>query len=194
MGGAVSGIPDSISKLEPLTGRELWSATPEELGDDPLTVQVLELSGDNLLAYVQGSLQAFNTQTGERLWVALLGSCADGVGPASALEVGGGFAYVSPGLGSCIFAVDLSSGRAAWTVSTGEVGPDGAITIDGKPLYHNGVVYTSVERLWALDAKTGRVLSFASQRAENTTTTFVHYANGEILVWGDELTAYKPVR
>ena len=88
----------------------------------------------------------------------------------------------------------MTTGKQAWVVATGDVGPDGSISISGEPLYHNGVVYTSVERLWALDAKTGRVLSFASQRAYNTTETVIHYANGEILVWGDELTAYRPVR
>ena len=194
IGGAVFGIPSSISKLSSATGEELWTTNPEKIGDDPLTVQVLELSAGTLLAYVQGSLQAFDPKMGEHLWTVPLGDCPDGVGPASAMEIGGNMAYISPGLGSCLFAVDLVKKEAAWTVSTGEVGPDGAITIDGKPLYHNGVVYTSVERLWALDARTGRVLSFAGQRAENTTTTFVHYANGEILVWGDDLTAYKPVR
>jgi len=136
----------------------------------------------------------FDRGTGEELWSTSLDTCSDGAGFANALEVGDGKVFISPSSGSCLFAVDLTTGKEVWTVETGEVGPDGAISIGGKPLYHNGVVYTSVERLWALDARTGRVLSFASQKAYNTTDTVIHYANGEILVWGDELTAYKPVR
>lgn len=103
-------------------------------------------------------------------------------------------AFVTPSFGTCIFGFDLTLGEQKWVVSIGDVGPDGAITTYGQPLYHNGVLYTSVERLWALDATTGEVLSFASERAYNTVGSVIHYANGEILVWGDELTAYKPIR
>lgn len=140
------------------------------------------------------SVQAFEAATGKHLWTAPLDGCSDDAGFVDALAVGGGMVFASPSLGSCLYAVDLATGRGAWTFQTGLVGSDGAISIGGRPLYHNGVVYTSVERLWALDAATGKVISSASQPAYNTTDTAVHYANGEILVWSDDLTAYKPVR
>ena len=197
IGGVSQSAEGNILKLSPDNGQEIWQANLESFGKDKPFVQALVTVDAKIIAYsyeLGGSLQAFDTTTGMRLWATPLNTCSDGAGFVDALEVGGGMVFASPSTGSCLFAVDLATGKEAWTVETGEIGPDGAISIGGKPLYHNGVVYTSVARLWALDAETGKVLSLASQSAYNAVDTVIHYANGEILVWGDELTAYKPVR
>ncbi len=197
VGGVSKGAEANILKLSAEDGRDLWQGDLEAFGRDQPAAMVLTVAGEQLLAYtfeLFGTIQAVDRSTGERLWTAALENCRDGAGFASALEVGGGMVFVSPSSGSCLYAVDLSTGKGVWTYQTGSVGSDGAISIGGKPLYYNGVVYTSVEKLWALDAESGKVLSFASEPAYNTTDTIIHYANGEILVWGDDLTAYKPVR
>ncbi len=197
IGGVSERAEANILKLSVNDGQNLWQGDLQGFGRDRPFAQLLTVAGEQLLAYafeLSGTIQAFDRQTGKRLWTASLDNCRDSAGFASSLEIGDGLAFISPSTGSCLYAVDLSNGKGAWTFQTGSVGPDGAISIGGKPLYHNGVIYTSVERLWALDAETGKVLSFAGQPAYNTTDTTIHYANGEILVWGDDLTAYKPVR
>jgi outer membrane protein assembly factor BamB len=196
VGGVASDPGNGLVKLSLNDGREVWRGDVKFFGQYAPLTQAVAVIGEQIIVYIidtNGSLQSFDRNTGERLWVNPLQSCSDGAGWVDDMEVGGGNIYVSPSSGSCLFAVDLATGKEAWTLETRD-GPDGAISIGGKPLYHKGVLYTSVERLWAVDAETGKVLSYAREPAYNTTGTILHYAGGQILVWGDDLTAYKPVR
>ena len=107
------------------------------------------MAGEQIIAYsieVRGALQAFDQETGSRLWATPLESCSDGAGFADDLEIGDGKVFVSPSSGSCLFAVDLLDGRGSRPchgsgsvdgvlsfepgLQCGQIlGPDGAISI-----------------------------------------------------------------
>ena len=66
--------------------------------------------------------------------------------------------------------------------------------LPGAPVEWAWGFVSLVERLWPLDAAAGEAISPTSRSAYNTTATAVHHVDNEILVWDDELPAYKPVR
>ena len=189
----------SVRALVPEDGTELWqssTATPGPVGTDGYTT-ALALDGDKVIAVVEGSqtVQVFDRGIGERLSVSgqLRDACVDGGGTVQGLEVGGGKAFVTPYSGTCVYGIDLASGQIAWS-HTARLDPDTSFTYGGIPKYVNGIVYATNSALWALDAETGKVLSLASKRDDDALFTSVQYRNGEVLVWGEELTAYKPIR
>lgn len=189
---------DSVRALAPEDGTTLWrasTATPGPMNTDGYTT-ALALDGDKVIAMVEASqtVQVFDRETGQRLSVAgqLRDACVDGGGTVVGLEVGGGKVFVSPDGGTCVYAIDLASGKIAWS-HTARVEPNTSFTYGGVPKYVNGVVYATNSALWALEAGTGKVLSLASKRDEDALFTSVQHANGEVLVWGDDLTAYKPL-
>ncbi len=190
----------ALRALAPENGTVLWqadTATPQQVEGGVYAPTALTLNGDKLIAAVESSytIQTFDRKTGQRLSVSeeLLDTCVDGAGMVTGLEVGGGKVYFTPSSGTCVYSVDLASGQHTW-VHTARTDPDTSFTYGGTPKYVNGVVYATNSALWALDADTGKVLSLASKRDDHAIFTTVQFSNGEVLVWGDELTVYKPLR
>jgi hypothetical protein len=95
--------------------------------------------------------------------------------------------------GSKVIAYDLTTGKTRWTFTP----PEGQrYTFGGTPLVHNGVVYAANGRTWALDAQTGEVLAVSPETdAFAVTTNPVYYPpTGEIVVAGNRIDTFKPVR
>jgi outer membrane protein assembly factor BamB len=184
---------DVVQSINPNNGQTIWSNDAVQ-PEYPTTLVVV---GDKVITAILGSytIQAFDRTTGEALYVSedLSVLCPDGQGTIKNFEVAEGSLYVSPESGTCVYAINADTGKVLWT-HTSQIDPNTNFTYGGKPKYVNGVVYASNSALWALDAKTGEVLSISSNRDDDALFTNVQYANGEILVWGKNLTAYKPIR
>ena len=186
----------NLQAVDPEDGHVVWTAdtTYTDLQTFAQAPTAISVEAGRVIAAVETSVQAFDETTGERLYVSeLLETCPDGPGTVTSLELGEGKVFVSPSSGTCVYGINLADGTLAWTHSARR-DEDTSFTYGGRPVYVNGVVYASNSALWALDAKTGEVLSLAGKRDNDATNTYLHYVNGEVLVWGDDLTAYKPLR
>lgn len=166
-----------------------WYEGTESIGFD----------GDRVIVSAGATLQAFDRRTGERLWVSPEVQCGGVVegGFGGPIEFGGGKAYLLRNSNVCFHAFNLSDGSIAWIVDAGQVAPWAKVTFGAanqKALYHNGVVYASNEHLWAVDAATGKVLAVSRTRAYQATSTAPILYNGEIIVNGNPIYAYKPLR
>ena len=188
-------VTDAIYRLDPANGNILWQAsTYTDKALEHGTPNSMEVNGDKLIVSAGGTVQAFDTATGERLWVSERLLCpGDGTSVTYAITFAEGNAYLAPAGGACVFAVDLTDGSIVWTHSA-SIAADANFSYGGKVSYRNGVIYASNARLWALDAGTGKVLSLAKHLDSNGQSTYVKEYNGQILVWGKELIAYKPIR
>ena len=185
----------ALKRLDPADGSVIWqTSTRTEKVNEQLAAYALEVEGEKLFAAALGTLQAFNKETGERLWVSDPLVCtSDGIQVVSAIELAQDTAYLAPRGGSCVFAIDLADGSMLW-MHNAKVVPGAWFTYGGKPKYYNGVVYATNSFLWALDAKTGKVLSLSNIQDRLAQFTYIEEYGGEILVWGERLRAYKPVR
>jgi len=166
-----------------------WYEGTESIGFD----------GDRVIVSAGATLQAFDRRTGQRLWVSPEVQCGGVVegGFGGPLEFGGGKAYLLRNSNVCFHAFNLSDGSIAWTVDAGQVAPWAKVTFGAanqKALYHNGVVYASNEHLWAVEAATGKVLAVSRTRAYQATSTAPILYNGEVIVNGNPIYAYKPLR
>lgn len=197
--GVTQQSPTTLQSLNPQNGQTLWTAdtTPPTIEGGVPAPTALTVVGEKVIAAVESSftIQAFDKTTGERLYVSedLSALCPDGQGTITSFEIADGNLYVSPREGTCIYGINAETGKVLWTHSS-QIDPNTNFTYGGTPKYVNGVVYASNSALWALDAKTGKVLAISSNRDDDALFTNVQYANGEILVWGKNLTAYKPIR
>ena len=186
----------ALKQLNPVDGSVIWQASTRTEEESVLqrSAYTLEVDGGKLFAIAFGTVQAFSKETGERLWVSELLRCSsDGIQSIYAMELAEGNAYIAPAGGSCVFGVDLTDGNILW-MHNAKVVPSAWFSYGGKPKYYNGVVYATNSYLWALDAQTGEVLSLSKIQDRLATQTYIQEYNGEILVWGEKLRAYKPVR
>ena len=92
----------------------------------------------------------------------------------------------------CVAAWDAQTGQRKWVL-------DSPIPLSfvNRPLILNGVVYTSNTYTWALDQETGKVLGVSGKipQAQNRTGTPIYDSERkQVLVWGQGLWAFKPLR
>jgi outer membrane protein assembly factor BamB len=141
------------------------------------------------------TIQAFDKNTGKRIWLSPELQCRGGVpgGYAAKLEVGGGKVYAQYNSMDCVHAINLSDGSVSWVVSAGDY-PGLGGGFSGKALYHNGVVYSANGRLYAIEASSGKVLSISRNLDRYAHETTPQLIDGEIVIWGLDITAYKPLR
>jgi outer membrane protein assembly factor BamB len=199
VGIALGNGNGSLQSLDPQNGEPVWEADTSLTADpnDAGTPSAIITLGEKVITGIDKSftIQAFNRITGNRLYASesLEDLCPDGQGSVDFIEVGDSDVFVSPDAGTCVYGINGETGEVLWTHSAG-IDPTTDFTYGGRPKYVNGVVYASNSALWALDAQTGKVLSISSNRDEDAIFTNVQFANGQILVWGKNLTAYKPIR
>lgn len=179
-------------------GNLLWTQSTKWT-DAPnlMEAHILRVYGDTLVATVgRGVLQAFDRRTGAKRWNGqwpTWDTCpTGGASGADGLEVGDGKAFVNPGGGSCVVGFDLNTGKAIWRFQA-----PNHLTFQSTPTYLRGVLYTTNTRLFALDANTGHMLAKAPSDILHTAAGGqVQYdaARDQLLVWGQQLVAYKPLR
>lgn len=197
----------SLYKYSGEDGRLIWKAftkysdlnRPGDVKSWYEGAESIGFDGDRVIVSAGVTLQAFDRRTGQRLWVSPEVQCGGAVGSGfgGPIEFGGGKAYLLRNSDVCFHAFNLSDGSIAWTVDAGQVAPWAKVTFGAanqKALYHNGVVYASNEHLWAVEAATGKVLAVSRTRAYQATSTAPILYNGEIIVNGNPIYAYKPLR
>jgi outer membrane protein assembly factor BamB len=183
---------DATFKIDPNTRNILWSAntfTPS-IGYtmDP---KAIALNGQQLIVSTGTTVQAFNTQTGTHLWMTKELFCGQAPQAAWHLEPGEDAVFFTAG--SCVKAVNSTTGQVIWEFDSDTANQGLGNTFGDKALYHNGVVYAYNGTLWALDAPTGEVLSKQEDKDSTSNFSSVHLYNNQILIWNKYLTAYKPI-
>lgn len=148
--------------------------------------------GDGVLG--SGVLRAFETATGQELWVAELLGQPFGSSPAvadvmvfigdvtSSPAVADGMVYIRNGE-DVLFALDEATGEERWRFPTGGTG---GYTLDTAPAVVDGVVYMTTidsdreDSLFAIDAQTGDQLwSFSPGSPGLNTPAVVDAASGD---------------
>ncbi|MFN8509136.1 MAG: PQQ-binding-like beta-propeller repeat protein [Deinococcaceae bacterium] len=179
-------------------GTQRWSISADVLSPYPhVDIHQIRVEGDVVLTAASGGqLHAYDTQTGQPKWNAWssYNTCPGTSAPsASSVLVAEGKIFVVPVSGICVNAFDLKTGKALWVFSSPNV-----LTFASQPAYHNGVLYASNHRLWAIDAETGKPLGVSGFNMYGTQfNAVVHFdpIRNQILLWGFEgLYAFKPVR
>ncbi len=169
----------SVVALDASTGRELWKAqTPGKVFSTPVVGGGSVYVGAN-----NGRLYAFAASTGLPLWLRRLANLPLNREPALA----GGVLYVSTAVfegGDFVTALTASNGRVLWSARVGDFG-------NPAPSVANGVVYQASgdRNLYALDARTGRMLSsFPTHKGMVTSPVVV---NGMVFLSSDQLYAFS---
>lgn len=148
---------ESLIALNAKTGAELWRASGiREAWNTPLVVQN-QAAADELVIATQGSIQAFNPQTGKSLW-----SCETDIGwyMVPSVVADNGILYCLGGRsGTASLAVrvggqgDVTQTHRLWT------SPKGSNV--SSPVFKDGYLYwvnDSRETAYCADAKTGKVI------------------------------------
>lgn len=197
----VSGIVDSTppdnfrTLLQAYTpqGQKLWEKTL--ISGERLPVPRATLgAGDGrvvLLLDAWAELMAYDIQ-GNLLWKNPPFYCPNG---NTNLYT---FVYVQEGIvmpiplgDSCLSAWELGTGKKKWVFDAKNY------TFANRPLILNGVVYSANTYLWALDKETGKVLGRSQElpRAQGPSGTVLYDAKrNQLLIWGDQIWAFKPLR
>lgn len=190
----------NLYKLSALDGSVLWSTntyySDAEFQRGKQWSTALRLEGNVLYAAVPVTVQAFDTKTGSRLWVSgeYDATCTLGAGDIDAFTSDKNSLYVTPAYGSCVHTFNKLTGKLVWTATTAKApNPDNFTDFGGRPLLHQDILYAANTALWAFNSHNGEVLSI-SKDFNNSQNGYVQYYNGEILVWGDKLMAYKPIK
>lgn len=194
-GQAFVGTADNrIVALDP-DGQQRWEVRTAPDDGTFQAAYVMGLSGDTLItqAGVSG-LQAYDKDTGKAAWANFpsVNVCAGREsGAAFRMEIAGGKVFLGHWGGGCISAWDARTGQLAWTFEA-----PNRVTFDTQPKYVNGVVYATNSRLWAVDAETGQALAVSAENTGDNTGTPVHYdpVENQVLVWGADLVAFRPLR
>ncbi len=194
MGVQITENQDNLFKLDPKDQRVIWAArtytTSVAEPNDPVG---LILDGSRLITNVSNTMQAFDTTTGERVWLSKpLLICDEGsYAPGFNLELGEDSVFFISG--SCVAAIQRATGKLQWVMDS--LAATGAnYTFSEKPTYYKGVVYAVNGNFWAIDAKSGEVLAVDTRLDRFSQSSYVHVYKDQLLVWGDNLTAYKPIR
>ena len=186
---------DSVFKLAGDDGRELWrSGTHDSSIDSLYTGTYAEIVSGRLVVEAQSRYIAYNLQTGQKEWISDPLICDDaGYQNTYSFLAVDGTIYRNSGGGSCILAMDASKGKLLWTFNTSET--PSSLTFGGRPALHEGNLYASNGRLFTLDAATGELVSFSpDERARYSDLTHVHIYEGQVVVWGQNLTLFEPVQ
>ena len=185
---------DSVFKFSGDDGRELWrTGTYDPSIDSPYTGTYAEVVLGRLVVEAQSRYIAYDLQTGQKVWISDPLTCGrvNYQNAYSFLTVEGTI-YRNSGGGSCILAVNASKGSLLWTF---DPETEFSYTFGGRPILYQGNLYASDGQLWTLDAFTGEVVSFSpDERALFSALTHVHIYKGQVVVWGQNLTLFEPVK
>jgi outer membrane protein assembly factor BamB len=192
---------DSLFRISAEDGSIIWKARntyPNGNGyqyGEFTGAQGITTFEDKVIVGSSQTIQAFSKETGKRVWLSPELQCRGGVpgGYAEKLEVGSGKVYAQYNSMDCVHAINLSDGSVSWVVSAGDY-PGLGGGFHGKALYHNGVVYSANGRLYAIEASSGKVLSISRNLDRYAQSTNPQLIDGEIVIWGLDITAYKPLR
>ena len=184
-----------FTAVDILTGKELWRKLVFFSTRDIDRSGVVGANNGMAVFHLNGTNQviAYNTN-GQKLWESEDMICPKGeTSIFSSLLVQDDFVVASPFGDNCLTVLEANSGKKRFAF----VSPLDA-TFDQIPLVLNGVMYANNSYLWAVDIKTGQILG-RSARMDNLTqgnngTTLHDQATNQLLVWGERLTAYTPVR
>lgn len=194
--GVYAGLfdhPESLDvvRLDAATGEVVWTASSyTDTVYEARTPASLALKDNALFVNTANTMQAFDTETGERLWLSEPLSCeTDGPYPGYVQTLDDKDIYFT--IGACVMSVSQKDGKINWIMSA--LDSSKRFTFSAQPLLHNGVLYTVNGYLWAIEADTGKVLS-RSQKSDPSQFAYIHEYNNQIIVWGGNLLAYKPVR
>lgn len=162
-------IPD-LYRIDPDSGQIEWKVDVEypDNGEDAIAghyagyVLTMTLANDVLIIQANQSVQAFDPATGERYWYRELrcnGSVPFGGTDSQLYVPETGRVYFGRSSESCFYSVAANPANPdLWTIDTGDYGFDASVQ-SGLPAYLNGVVYFFNGALWAVDGRSGEVLS-----------------------------------
>ena len=184
-----------FTAVDILTGKELWRKLVFFSTRDIDRRGIVGANNGMAVFHLNGTNQviAYNT-SGQKLWESEDMICPKGeTSIFSSLLVQDDFIVASPFGDNCLTVLEVNSGKKRFAF----VSPLDA-TFSQTPLVLNGVMYANNSYLWAVDIKTGQILG-RSAKMDNLTqghngTTLHDQATNQLLVWGERLTAYTPVR
>lgn len=158
-------------------------STPGRVGAGNGRIVALASPGDTI---------AFDV-AGNELWRNPAFFCPSGGGTTfyRSVSVEDNLVMLSPSGDNCISGWDARTGERKWVL-------DAKVnTFDNRPLLLNGVVYASNTFLWAWDAETGEVLGRSGRllKAQGLPGTVKYHAKrNQLLIWADQIWAFKPLR
>jgi outer membrane protein assembly factor BamB len=195
---------DTITTLNSNDGSIAWKSTtnqPDVYPELPVflpnwsSTRQFSLFEDTLLVMTYaGDLQAFSKSTGKRLWVtANIHKTTKGCYATGKYILQDGVIYLSSESDSCVFALNAKDGSLKWIFDAHTYSGKNS-TFGGKPAVYHGVVYAANSWLWALDATTGEPISVSSVQDGAATFQNVQVVNGEVIIRGSNLTAFKTIQ
>jgi outer membrane protein assembly factor BamB len=160
-------VPDKVYRMQPVVTSDVTAA----IDSSPAVAGLTAYFGTQ-----DGHLVAINTVTGGQRWSVALGSSP--VKSSPAVDTASGLGFVGSENGN-FYAFHLSTGKLAWTDSTGGV-------VDSSPTVAGGVVYVGSNsgKIEALNETTGAVVWSAPIASPGTSSPAVDTANN-IVVIGD---------
>ena len=182
----------NLLKVSLEDGSTLWSATTYTTTvAEARPPASLAVKGGTVFANADSTVQAFDAATGQQLWMSEPLACPpDGPSAGYALTLDDENMYFT--IGACVASVSQATGKLNWLVNAIPMKPYD-YTFSLEPILYKGVLYAVNNHLWAIDPKTGEVLS-VSKNFDESQFSSIHVYNDQIIVWGRDLFAYKPVR
>lgn len=185
-----------LVKINATKGQEIWRKTLYSTNTTEVPrLGVINVKGDSIFVHLQGTpiLTAYN-QDGNEIWQNENIICPGGATDIlSDLISQDGMVIVSPFGDRCYTILDAKTGVTRFVFSPPVGGSFGQI-----PTFVDGVMYATNGFLWAVDTKDGRTLARSTTdlpyaQAETGTVIF-DPVNQQLLVWGGQLSAFKPIR
>ncbi|WP_221088098.1 outer membrane protein assembly factor BamB family protein [Deinococcus aquaedulcis] len=188
----------TVRVLEARTGTLRWERRLQDSSTYAYPVgSVIGTGSGMVVANLDGTnrFQGFRQETGEPVWTSPPFTCPGGATTLYAfLDVHDSHVLAVPRGDHCFSSWNVQTGAQEW-VFDAPVGHHASFV--QHPLVLNGVVYASNNTFWAIDAASGTVLGHSGDLGD---TQFVKGTpkydarNNQILVWGQTLNAFRPVR
>lgn len=166
---------------------------------EPILMPVaLAATGDRIVAAVSGypsPLYGFDLQ-GRQVWKADSVICPNGSSTGFLeMHTDGQLAYPVPDGDACQSAYDLRDGSLKWTFYPPR---ENSATFANTPIFVRGVMYMTNGYLFAVDTGTGKLLARSQPHLSGSQgmggSPLYDPVNDQVLVWGDDLVAFKPIR
>lgn len=187
---------NQLIRLNAASGKEEWRKTlfDTDTSDTP-HLGVINSQDGKIFVHLMGLpfLTAYR-QDGTELWKNPNIICPDGdTNILSYLVLHNDLVFVAPYGDHCYTAVDVNTGATRYVVRPPQGGSFGQ-----APTFVNDVMYATNGFLWAVDTKDGSIIGRSSidlAYAQGATGTVIFdEARQQLLVWGGQLTAFKPLR
>lgn len=183
-----------VEAVNSSTGITIWKASTLTNNAGWHTPTAIQPYQNKLIVVAFDRLQAFNQDTGERLWVlqeSMATHCPGGGQNDWPILVENGQIFVNSKGGKCVYSLNVADGSIAWVQNV-----EKGASFGGRPVLVRGVLYAANGYLWGFDAKTGNPLSVTKELDPYAYNINLYYypTRDEIVFWSDGVKAYKPIQ